>query len=116
MPSVPDLPVEYIGNFAAGEIPVPLLHTFKDSEGAVIDISGLSVTISITSRPVAGSLGTGAMVITDAPNGVVEYTWTINDMASAGDYRLNIWVFDGAPTQRYASDLFTYSVYTGVGP
>lgn len=114
MPSEPTS-VE-LGAFAAGEVPPPLQVTFTDFDGVAVDLSGFSnlqmnITESIDGN--SNPLGTGAIVLTDAVNGVVTYTWVKNDMLDPGDYTAQAWVDDGV--NYFASDLYLYTVYDGPG-
>lgn len=109
-------PVQELGVFAAGEIPPAITHQYLDRNNAAIDITGFEVDAFITSRPAQVNLGEGAAALFDAANGIVKYTWAAEDMAAVGSYRLQIWVWDDPMTQRYASDIFAFEVYEGVGP
>lgn len=103
-----------LGVFAAGEVPFPLLHTYKDANGVEIDITGWTPTVQfeVTEGSITG-VGTGAVAIEDGPNGQVSYTWVHADMAEACKVSLIIWVEDG--TNQLASDKFKYAVYDGPG-
>lgn len=108
--------VQDIGKYAAGEIPPAVQHQYLDTAGDPLDISGFTATAFIESSPTNTGLGDGSISIVDAPNGIVQYVWDEDDMANPGGYRLQLWVENGAGTQRYASDIFSYQVYDGVGP
>lgn len=105
-----------LGQFAAGEIPAPLRHTFRDFLGEPLVLTGFSVvTMQIEAIPgVAGPIGDGVVSIVDAGNGVVQYQWSATDMLEASSYRAQLWVWDTA-MRRYASDVFVYEVYDGPG-
>ena len=104
-----------LGAFAAGEIPPPLEVTFADFDGNAVPLAGFTtLATNIEAIPtVTTTLGTGTTVVTDAPNGEVTYTWVEDDMLEPSDYTAQIWVSNG--TNRYASDLYVYTVYDGPG-
>ncbi len=105
-----------LGAFAAGAIPPPFKHTFKDFDGEVVDISGFTErAMNIEAIPaVSGTLGEGTVEFTtDGEDGSVTYTWDEDDMAEQADYEAQMWVSSG--TQKYESDLLTYKVYDGPG-
>ena len=107
-----------LGVYAAGEIPAPLVHVFKDADKTPIDISGWTLKgFRISGPDGSPSLGVGTYAITDGPNGEVTYTWVSDDMQSIGSYRGIMWV-QNAPTDpsvRLASDLFEWDVYDAPG-
>jgi hypothetical protein len=106
-----------LGAFAAGAIPPPFEHTFKDFTGAVVDISSFAtLQMNIAAIPsVTGPLGGGSIAFTtDGTDGKVTYFWSATDMAEASDYEAQMWVSNGS-TQKYESDLLTYRVYDGPG-
>lgn len=109
-PTVVDL-----GAFAAGEVPPPLQITFLDFDGVAVPLGGFSnLQMNIEEEiDKALPLGGGTIVVTDAPNGVVEYTWVKNDMLVVGQYTAQAWVDD--TINYFASDLYTYTVYDGPG-
>lgn len=100
-----------LGTFAAGEVPFPLSHTYKDSAGVVIDITGWTVWVEFEGDITAA--GSGVAAIEDGPNGEVSYTWVYDDMAVEGKESFVIWVKDGV--NQLASDLFKYTVYDAPG-
>jgi len=115
-------PIVDIGDFAAGAVPPPIIHTFTDFNGVVVDLTTFpTVTVQIEAVPgVPVALGSGQVQITDDLVGEVTYWWHPNDMATANsEYRLQIWVWNDLPTsptaRRYESDLYRYRVYDGPG-
>ncbi len=105
-----------LGAFAAGEVPPPLVVTYLDFDENPVNLSGfgnLQVNIDEELDAAQNPLGTGAVVLTDAPNGVLEYTWVRDDMLDIGEYTAQAWVNNG--TNFFASDLYTYTVYDGPG-
>lgn len=107
---------QYLGAFAEGAIPTPIIHVYTDFEGTPIDVSGFDVRqMNIEATPkVNAELGEGEVQFTtDGTDGSVTYFWTGEDMAKASDYEAQIWVSNG--TQRYESDLLLYKVYNGPG-
>ncbi len=105
-----------LGAFAAGEVPPPLVVTYLDFDEAPVNLSGfanLQANIDEELGSNQNPLGTGTVVLTDAPNGVLEYTWVRDDMLDIGEYTAQLWVNNG--TNFFASDLYTYTVYDGPG-
>lgn len=104
-----------LGAFAEGEVPPALEISFTDFEDAAVDLTGFTNLQCNIEEELAGTsgLGTGTIVVSDAPNGKVTYTWVRADMLNAGEYTVQAWVNNGV--NYYASDLYTYSVYDGPG-
>lgn len=105
-----------LGAFAAGEVPPILSHTFRDFDGVLVDISTFATqSMNIEAVPaVTGPLGTGNVAFdTDGTDGVLNYTWVVDDMAEPSGYTSQLWVSNG--TNWYASDLIIYTVYDGPG-
>ena len=102
-----------LGVFAAGEVPFPLEHTYKDANGTAIDMTGWSVSVTAEGPEDTGSYGAGTVVFTDEAGGVAEYTWAATDFIDVGKYTMLLWAEDG--TNRLASDLFVWEVYDGPG-
>lgn len=105
-----------LGAFAAGEVPPPLQITFLDFDGAAVNLTGFADVQMNIEEEIGGNtnpLGTGTITVTDAANGIVEYTWVRNDMLDPGEYTAQAWVDDDI--NFFASDLYTYSVYDGPG-
>lgn len=105
-----------LGAFAAGEIPPPLVLTFRDFNGSPVDLTTFTIrAVNIESIPAHDNLGEGQItVVGDPANGQLQYAWTANDMLETGEYILQAWVYNGS-NQRYASDLYQYTVYDGPG-
>lgn len=112
---MPIIPVKVeLGAFAEGEVPPDLLITFRDFNKVVVNLSGFSSLQMNIEEELAGSgFGTGTMVATDLPNGLVTYQWVKADMQALGEYTAQAWVDNG--TKFFASDLYIYSVYDGPG-
>ncbi len=105
-------PQQDLGTFAAGEVPYPLEHTFKDSDGVVIDLTGFNTWVAFEGDITLA--GSGAVAIDGDPTtGIVSYTWVYDDMGLAGKEEFLIWVEDN--TNQLASDKFKYTVYDGPG-
>lgn len=110
------VPVQYLGTFATSEIPPPIVHQFVDSFGEPVPLTGFSTTAYIESVPENTAAGTGSIMIVDEAEGIVQYTWGVDDMSDPGSYRLQMWATNAGPTRNHASDIFSYEVYDGVGP
>lgn len=105
-----------LGAFAAGEVPPILSHTFTDFDGVVVDLTGFTtLAMNIEAIPdVTGPLGGGLIVFDgNGSDGIVNYTWTDDDMEEPSGYTAQMWVSNG--TNKYASDLIIYNVYDGPG-
>jgi hypothetical protein len=103
----------FLGVFAAGEIPFKFIHTFRDSNGDAINITGWTPNITYTG-PGALVYGTGVLALDGDPTtGRVHYTWDEDDFQDVGAYEVLLWVEDGA--NRLASFLVKYEVYDGPG-
>lgn len=102
-----------LGVFAAGEIPFPMVHTFRDNSGLAINLTGWSVSAKASGPDETGTYGSGGIVINNAVAGEVTYTWVVGDMTDIGKYEMLLWVTDG--TNSLASDLITWQVYDGPG-
>jgi hypothetical protein len=103
----------FLGVFAAGEIPFDFEHTFNDSAGAPIPLSGYTPTIEMEGPDGGGPYGAGTVSVTDATAGKVGYEWATADFQTVGKYQFLLWVDNG--TYRLASDLIKYEVYDGPG-
>ena len=105
-----------LGSYAAGEIPPPIAHTFKDYRNNVLDIDGWTVLGFFIEGPVTG-LGEGNCAISDGPNGEVTYTWIEADMQEPGQYKGLMWIqnLSSSPEVRLASDMFVWDVVDGPG-
>lgn len=102
-----------IGPYRAGEIPPPLVVTFKDSSGLPIDLSLGYVGRWIYQRHLAAGwpdfttadpaqVTNIAAVLNQTTNkGQVSYIWVAADFATAGYYEGEAWVGNG--TNRFAS-------------
>ena len=101
--------VQRIGPYTKGELPRPIDITIEDELGVVIDLTGFDADVVIDSidQTVPG-LGVGAATVVTPLSGLTRYTWTAVDIATAGLFRLQMWV-DKSGT-RYASEVFEYFV------
>ncbi len=98
-----------IGPYRQGEIPPPLIVTFRDEIGTVIDLSGYAGRFEVE-RP-DGTLAAPTATIlpqSGSSRGQWEYAWVDGDLALRGDYRGEAWVGNG--TNRYASVRLVWSV------
>lgn len=78
----------FLGTFAQGEIPPPLEHTFRTSDGGPWDLDGWTVLGFKT----VGSILAGVPTISGTDRGVVTYTWLDGDTDIAGSHLGYIWV------------------------
>lgn len=101
--------------FPSGEIPAAFTHTYKDSNGAAIDLSGYSAEMFITGPTETTDYATGTLDIDlDPTTGIVQYVWSGDEFVEVGTYSMIIWVGDGG-TNRFGSDLVIWSVYDPPG-
>ncbi len=110
------LNIQRIGPYAVGEIPLPLVVTFKDSDGTVINLTGYNAETVIEGVDDTVDLApAGTSEVTDETGGEVTYTWGESDFMTVGQYRLQIWVAKDASGTRaqLASDLFEFFVRLG---
>lgn len=99
-----------IGPYTAGELPPPLVVTFRDSSGATIDFTqGGPFTAKFIYRPYGGAAVTRAAQGANAIDGTVTYVWVLTDFAVAGDFEAEMWVGNNG-TKRYDSIRFAYQV------
>ncbi len=101
--------------FAQGEVPPDLQITFRDFDKVPVPLTGFS-NLQMNIQEELGefvTFGTGTIVVTDAPNGKVTYTWVRADFQPVGDFTAQAWVDNG--TKFFGSDLYLYSVYDGPG-
>ena len=105
-----------LGAFAAGEVPPALQITFTDFDGLAVNLTGFANLQCNVEEELAANqnpLGTGSIVLTDGPTGIVTYTWVRDDMLDVGEYQLQAWIDNGV--LYFASDLYKYTVYDGPG-
>lgn len=104
-----------LGDFAAGEIPNPILHTYTDSDGNPIAMSGWTILGFFVEGD--GTIN-GTLEWVNAAGGEIKYTWHADDMQTPGRYVGLIWVqnLSSNPTLRFASDQFEWTVVDGPGP
>lgn len=96
-----------IGPYKVGEIPAPVVVTFKDSAGAVLNISGYTPKWTIK-REFDASVTKSASLVTDGTDGKVIYTWVDGDMSLPGEWIAEAWVGNGS--NRFATVTFAYRV------
>lgn len=100
-------------DYVVGEKSPPLTYQFLDDSGTPIDLSaGYTAVFEWQERD--GVPGSGAATVTDAVNGVVTYTWTGAELATAGRYTAHFWT--GNNTNRFASVPIRFRARLGVGP
>ena len=63
-----------------------LVKTLLDASGAVVNVTGATVVFNMTQGSTV-KVSRGAAMVTDGPNGVVSYTPTSTDTATAGEFQ-----------------------------
>lgn len=108
-------PQQDLGQFASGAVPPPIENTYKDFNGAIVDLTGFSTLVTRIDGPSGASLTPSTPTNKDADptNGTLIYNFTSSDMLVPGFYRLQMWASNG--TIKLESDVFTYEVYDGPG-
>ena len=110
------IPIQRIGPFTLGEIPLTLSVTFQDSAGNAINLTDYNAETVIEGVDDTEDLTpSGETVILDPTGGIVEYSWGESDFMTEGQYRAQIWVAKdtGGERKQLASDLFEWFVRTG---
>ena len=104
-----------LGAFAQGEVPPDLQITYQDFNEGIVNLVGFTNLQMNIEEELAGTVGfgTGAIVMTYAPQGIVTYTWARADFQTIGEFQAQSWVDNG--TKYHASDLYIYTVYDGPG-
>lgn len=99
-----------IGPYVIGEIPAPLLITFKDASNVVLDLSEYTADFEIVrlDGDTPAGIGAGAASIPDEVGGVTQYVWESFDFQTEGLYRGVMWCGNG--TLRYASEFFEWFI------
>jgi hypothetical protein len=111
-----------IGPYTVGEIPAPIVVTFRDSLSAALDLSnGAWVGRWIYRQHAPGASGDFQLLEpaaitqlasvdhgTGATKGQVTYIWVAADLSIAGNFEGEMWIGNGI--NRYASERFTWTV------
>ena len=101
--------------FPAGEIPAAFTHTYKNSAGAAIDLTGYDTELFLTGPNESTNYATGVLEIdADPTTGKIQYTWSGDEFVEVGAYSMIVWVGDTG-TSRFGSDLVIWSVYDPPG-
>lgn len=100
-----------IGPYTVGEKPAPLEYQFLKSDGTPEDLTGWSARFVY--RRSDGIATTVNATVTDGPAGRVTYTWTGDELSTAGTWWCEFWV--GNTSNRYASKRLEATVRVPVG-
>lgn len=102
-----------LGPYRQGEIPEPLLDTFRDASLVPVDLSGYEARW-IIEFPDGTSATRAATVLaqTGATKGQVEYDWDPADLTQRGDYRAEMWVGNG--NNRFASIKYVWTAHPAI--
>lgn len=101
------------GPYVMGERPGPLTYQFQDASGAALNLTGYS-DATFQHQEQDGAASVAVATVSDAVNGKVTYTFTGDEFATAGHYRAQFWVGNGA--QLHASVDIKFDVAVPVGP
>lgn len=104
-----------IGPYTQGEIPNPLVYTFKDRSGTAITLSGYTAVVELTTGGVTVELAAVVHANQTTNKGQVTWTPVDGDLEDAGSYTLQFWAGNGG-TSRLAGRLFTFNVDRAVAP
>jgi BppU N-terminal domain len=100
-----------IGPYKAGEIPAPIVVTFKDSAGQPLQLTGYTA-LWVFQHEEDTPVERTASLYTDGTDGKIVYTWQDGDMALSGNYQAEAWVGNNA--NRFASVTYVYTVEDAV--
>jgi len=85
-----------VGPFHVGEVPPPLVVTFKTKTGANVDFSlNGPWSAKIAYRAYGGAWVEKTCSVPSANDGNVTYQWVAADFATSGDYEGEVWVGNG---------------------
>ena len=99
------------GPYTVGEKPPPMTYTFLDSTGVAINLTGYTAKFVVKEHD--GAATTYNATVTTPASGIVTFSWTGVEFATAGHYQAEFWV--GNTVLRYASILITFDVRLPVG-
>ncbi|PZR71724.1 MAG: hypothetical protein DLM66_00175 [Candidatus Dormiibacter spiritus] len=112
---------QLIGPYRKGEIPPPIVVTFKDYLGNVIDLTGYAVHFVYRAHTLAGwpdytttdptALDRVGSLLS-GPLGQAQYTWVTADFAGVGFFEGEMWAGNG--TNRYSSVRYQWQVYDAI--
>jgi hypothetical protein len=102
-----------IGPFVVGEKPAPLLYTFEDSNGVVIDLTGYTAKYFVKERDSGITPAALAATVPVPLQGQVQYSWVGSEFPTPGHYLSEFWV--GNLTQRWCSILIEFDVRWSLG-
>lgn len=106
-----------IGPYHVGEIPPPLLVTFKDQTATTpLDFTQNGPwTAKIAYRSYGGVWVVKACSVPSANDGNVTYAWVAADFAASGDFEGEVWVGNGGAA-RYDSIRLAWQVLPAAVP
>lgn len=111
-----------IGPYRQGEIPPPIVVTFKDALAAPVNISGYAVRWIYRQHLASGwpdyvatdpaSVTQAGILVGGGSGGQAQYTWVAADFAVAGYFEGEMWIGNGA--NRYASIRYMWVVNAAI--
>jgi hypothetical protein len=104
--------------FAQSDTAPSLTDTLYDGNGAVVDITGASVTFTMTDRFGAVVINAAAATIVGGGTaGTVQYAWQANDLLKPGWYRGRFVVtFSGGKIETFPNSDGSYTLLIVVTP
>ena len=116
-----EINAQLIGPYRKGEIPPPLVVSFKDYLGNAIDLTGYAVRWVYRQHTSAGwpdytATDPVAVVqigsLLNGPLGQAQYAWVVGDFSTVGYYEGEMWAGNG--TNRYSSVRYQWQTYDAI--
>lgn len=111
--SAKNQPVIVIGPYTAGELPIPIVVTFKDASGFPLDLSAYTTARWVIQQRATAPVTRNAVILAQnvaANLGKVQYVWVAADFAFDDDYEGEMWIGNGG-TLRLASVRYAWTTW-----
>ncbi len=120
---VSELNQQTIGPYRAGEIPPPIVVTFRDSSNNPIDLTGYQARwvyqlhagrgwADFTSSDAAPIVVSATVLNQTTNKGQVQYAWAAPDFGAPGYFEGEMWAGNG--TNRFASVRYLWQTYAAI--